>query len=77
MPRYFMHLMDEVEHVLDEEGTLLSEQDIPGATLLAARDCMAGDVHSGRLRLSHRIDVHNEAGELVHSLLFRDAVEIA
>lgn len=76
MPRYFMHLMDGVDKVIDEEGVLMPEEAIIGAALSAARDCMAGDIQTGRLRLNHRIDVHNEAGELVHSLVFKDAVEI-
>ena len=76
MPRYFMHLMDDVDKVIDDEGVLMPEDAIVGAALSAARDCMAGDIHTGRLRLKHRIDVHNDAGDLVHSLVFEDAIEI-
>ena len=77
MARYFMHLMDDIDQVLDDEGVLMSEEAVVGAALLAARDCMAGDIRTGRLRLDQRIDVHDEGGELVHTLSFKDAVEIA
>ncbi len=37
---------------------------------------MSEDVKSGRLDLHYRIDVHDESGELVHSLAFADALQI-
>jgi hypothetical protein len=40
------------------------------------RDCMAGDIKDGLLDLRYRIDVHEDAGELVHSLPFPQAVEV-
>jgi hypothetical protein len=76
MPRYFMHLRDGANEILDPEGIVMEEPAVSAATLFAARDCMAGDVKNGRLDLNARIDVHDEAGTLVHSLLFCDAVEI-
>ena len=47
-----------------------------GAALMMARDTMSHDLRTGRLELKYRIDVHDEAGELVHSQSFTDAVEI-
>ena len=76
MPRYFMHLRDGADEVLDPEGTEMSADAIAGAALHAARDCMAGDVRAGQLDLRYRIDVHDENGAIVHSLAFSDAVEI-
>lgn len=76
MPRYFMHLRDGVDEILDPEGIEMAKAAISGVALLAARDCMAGDLKSGRLDLGGRIDVHDEAGKIVHSLNFCDAVEI-
>lgn len=76
MPRYFMHLVDSVDITLDPEGTEMPPEAIVGAALAQARDCMAGDVKSGRLDFHYRIDVHDESGELVHSLPFQDALEI-
>lgn len=43
---------------------------------MAARDCIAGDVRTGRVDLRYRIDVHDDAGEIVHALPFASAVEI-
>jgi hypothetical protein len=76
MARYFMHLVDGADTLLDEEGMILSDAEVAGAALLAARDCMSHDIRTGSLRLGYRIDVHDEQGKLVHSLGFRDAVEI-
>lgn len=77
MPRYFMHLRDSIDEVLDPEGTILPTEAIVGAALLAARDCIAEDVKGGRIDLHYRIDVHAESGEIVHTLPFADAIEIA
>ena len=76
MPRYFFHLIDSVDEVLDPDGIDMPPEAITGAALLQARDCIAGDVKSGRLDLHYRIDVHDEAGQLVHTLPFADALEI-
>ena len=77
MPRYFLHLRDGSDELLDPEGLILPEDGVEGAALLAARDCMAADVRQGRLELKYRIDVHAEDGEIVHTLPFADALEIA
>ena len=76
MPRFFLHLRDGTGEILDEEGVELSHAAIAGAALLAARDCMAADVKQGRVDLNHRIDVHDESGEIAQSLIFADALEI-
>jgi hypothetical protein len=44
--------------------------------LWQARDCMAEDVRGGRLHLGYRIEVQDEAGQVVHCLDFADALEI-
>jgi hypothetical protein len=71
-----MHLRDSIDEVLDPEGVEMPAEAIVGAALVAARDCMAADVRTGRLDLNYRIDVHAEDGEVVHTLLFQDALEI-
>ena len=38
-----MHLMEDVEKVIDDEGVLMPEDALIGAALRAARDCLAGD----------------------------------
>jgi len=75
MPKYFMHLRDGSDEVLDPEGVILPEDAVIGAALMAARDCMAGEVKDGRVDLGYRVDVHAEDGAVVHSLSFADAVE--
>jgi hypothetical protein len=76
MPRFFMHLRGSLDEVLDPDGVLMPEDAVAGAALLAARDCMAHDIRSVRLELRYRIDVENEAGEVVHTVHFADAVTI-
>ena len=76
MPLYFMHLKGSTEEVLDLEGVEMPVDAIPVIALRQARDCMAGDIKAGRLDLRYRIDVHDEAGEIVHRLPFEDAVLI-
>ena len=76
MPRYFLHLRDGSDEMLDPEGSEMPEHAIAGAALAAARDCLAADVKKGRLDLRYRIDVEDNEGRLVHSLAFADAIEI-
>ena len=76
MQRYFMHLRDPADELLDPDGVLMNEDDVASGALEAARDCMAHDLRSGRLALNYRIDVQNEAGEIIYTLRFADAVSI-
>ena len=76
MTRYFLHLKDSTDEVLDPDGVELPEGAVPAAALRSARDCIAGDVKNGRIDLHYRIEVVNESGELVHTLPFSDAVEV-
>lgn len=76
MPRYFFHLIDSVDIILDPEGVELPADAVERAALMQARDCMADDVKKGHLDLYYRIDVHDEAGTLIHTLPFSDALEI-
>ena len=76
MSKYFFHLRNGVDLLIDPEGLEMPEEAIVGAALMQARDCIAGDVHRGLLDLHYHIDVHAQEGELVHSLSFADALEI-
>lgn len=76
MPHYFFHLVDSTDVVLDPDGVEMAAEAVVDAALFQARDCMAADVKEGRLDLHYRIDVHDDAGALVHSLTFEDALEI-
>lgn len=76
MPKFFFHLRDSTDEVLDPDGVQMPLEAVAGAALLQARDCMSADVRKGTLDLHYRIDVHDEAGEVVHSLRFEDALEV-
>jgi len=76
VPRYFMHLADGIDVLIDPEGTEMAFEAVAAKALAAARDCMAGDVHKGVLDLRYRIDVHDENDKVVHSLPFANAVKI-
>ena len=76
VPRYFMHLIDSTDVLLDPDGMVIPPEMVERVALRAARDCMAGDVQNGRLDLRYRIDVHNESGMVVHQLAFADAVQV-
>jgi hypothetical protein len=77
MPRYFFHLHDN-DDIADEEGTELPD-------VFAAKDwahkqalhmAAASITEHQRLFGNHRIDVEDQAGEVVFAVLFREVVEI-
>ena len=76
MPRYFTHLVDGTDVLLDPDGVELPAETLVAATLKQALDCMAGDVHHGFLDLGFHLEVYDESGALVHYLTFSDALEI-
>ena len=78
MTRYFLHLRDHVDEILDPEGLELVDLDaVKKAVLEGARDSISNEIKSeGVMDLRYRIDAENEAGEVVHSLPFKDAVNI-
>lgn len=77
MPRFFMHLRDGTDEVLDPEGVELPDLDAARSkALTAARDVLAGDVRHGLIDLRYRIDAEDEAGRLVYSLPFKHAFSI-
>jgi hypothetical protein len=76
VPRYFFHLRDHTDEALDPDGKEMGIDAVGAVAMLAARDCIAGDVKSGTVDLRYRIDVHDETGALIHRLPFADAVAI-
>lgn len=77
MARYFMHLRDGTEELLDPEGrefaTLAA---LRNAVLFTARDLLTGDVRRGVLDLRFRIDAEDDAGTIIYTLPFSNAVNI-
>lgn len=77
MARYFFHLRDGQDLLIDPEGREIPDRaHIAKIVLKEARSMMSQDMLQGRLRLDQSIDVIDEAGVLVHHLSFRDAVKI-
>lgn len=78
MPRYFFHLRDGQDRLIDDGGRWVDDPSQLGAIALReARALIAQDVLLGRLNLGQRLEVEDERGAIVHVTQFRDAVEIA
>ena len=76
MPKFFFNLRDDIS-VDDCEGKDLADaQRAREAAVHFAREMMAEDVKDGRLVLKDSIDVVDEKGEKVLTVLFREAIEI-
>jgi hypothetical protein len=77
MSKFYFHLRDRSEELLDLEGI-----DCPNANaiavnaLIAARDLIAGEANEGAIDMTQRIDVEDTSHKIVHSLEFEDAVSI-
>jgi hypothetical protein len=77
MPKFYFHLRDGTDQLLDPDGLEFSDADqIAETALEAARCCIAGDVRNGVVDLRYRIEVEDAAGKIVHALPFEDAVRI-
>jgi hypothetical protein len=76
MARYFFNLYNDME-VLDPEGRdLPSIDDARAAAVREARQMMQEAVANGKLTLSDRIEVADEAGVVLLTVTFRDAVAV-
>ena len=77
MARYYMHLRDGTEQILDPEGMDYPSVDaLRKAVLISARDLMTGDIREGVLDFRFRIDAEDESGVIVYSMPFKHAVNI-
>jgi hypothetical protein len=76
MPRFFFHLHDDDALAVDEEGIDIAAKEVPVRALRALRDIAAHEAGAGRLNLSHRLEVRDEAGRTVHTLTSREAVTV-
>jgi len=75
--RYFMHLRDSTDELLDPEGVeLVDLEAVRQSVMRAARDILAGDLRNGVVDLRYRIDAENEVGAIVYSLAFKHAFSI-
>jgi hypothetical protein len=77
MPRYFLHLRDGTDELLDEEGHEFADHDdLHRGVMVTARDLMKTDVERGLIDLRYRIDAEDEQGNVIYSLPFKHAVSI-
>jgi hypothetical protein len=77
MSRYYLHLRDGTQQLLDPEGQEFASLDaMRKSVLFSARDLMAGDIHNGMLDLRFRIDAEDEEGKIVYTLPFKHAVNV-
>jgi hypothetical protein len=75
VPTYYFDLYNDMD-VIDDEGQDLPDLEAAKAHALAeARTMIEANVaETGRVDLTHRMEVRDESGETVHSLRFEDAV---
>jgi hypothetical protein len=77
MPRFYLHLRDGIDELIDPEGAeLIDVQAAAARALKEARCILSDEVKTGRVKLAQRIDVEDQGGSLVYSLPFTDALEI-
>jgi hypothetical protein len=75
MPRYFFHLWDGNKRFPDLEGSDLSDLDVAIEEARdGARDIAADQVRSQEPINGRRIDVANEAGNVLATVAVRDVV---
>jgi len=77
MTKYFMHLRNGTDELLDREGVELRDIDaVRNKVMTAARDVLVGDLRNGIVDLRYRIDAEIEGGEVVYTLAFKNAFSI-
>ncbi len=77
MPKFYFHLTDHTEQLLDPEGVeCANASSVEETAMCAARDIIAGDAQQGEIDMTCRIDVEDTSHKVVHSLEFEDAVSI-
>ena len=75
--RYYFHLRDGSERLLDPQGVAIDDPaQIAGLALREARSLISQEALQGEINLGQRIEIEDENGVLVHSLRFADAVRI-
>ena len=77
MPHYRFHVINDID-APDDEGQDLDS--LAAAHLKAidyARDLASSAVRQGRLDLKHRIDIEDQAGEVLATVTLADAIDIS
>jgi hypothetical protein len=77
MARYYFHIHDRFGLLWDEEGTELADLEAVRARAISdARTLMAADMASGRIDLNDYVQVADEAGTVVLTLAYGEAVTV-
>jgi hypothetical protein len=78
MSRYYLHLRDHSDELLDLEGVELPDiQALKKSVLDAARGVLSDDLKSeGVVDLRYRIDAEDQSGAVVHTLTFKNAFRL-
>jgi hypothetical protein len=77
VPRFFFHLHDRFGAAPDPDARELADIQVARAQAVkGARSIISEDVRHGRVDLTGRIDVYDDAGKLVLSVPFTEAVEL-
>ena len=77
MARFYLHLRDGTEQLLDEEGVEFASLDaMRKGVMLAARDLIKGDIDGGIIDFRFRIDAEDGAGDIIYTLPFKPALNI-
>lgn len=78
MPRYFLHMHNSTGLIEDDEGQ--EHPDLASArasAIQSIRSVASEEVRGGSLDLRGRIDITDEAGELLASVPFPEAIALA
>lgn len=77
MARFYFRIINDIE-VADEDGQELHNlAEAHLKAIEAARDLASASVRLGRLDLKHRIQVQNDAGAVLLTVTFADAIELS
>jgi hypothetical protein len=77
MPLFRFHVMNDID-APDEEGQDLDNLALAHLKAIdSARDLASAAVRQGRLNLKHRIDIEDAAGQVLLTVTFAEAVEVA
>jgi hypothetical protein len=77
MPRFHLHLYDRAGVSSDEEGLELADLDSARARAIdGIRSIASQEVRGGRLDLEGRIEIADEAGTVLGTVRFPEAVEV-
>ena len=77
MIRYYMHLRNGIDELLDSEGVELVDLDaVRHNAMVAVRDILSSDLRTGVMDLRYRVDAETESGVIVYTLPFKQAFSI-